>query len=187
METNSQISHIEAQLRECYGRVVYSHKTQEKCADILKRTNSQFKWAQIILSAINTGGILYTIFGEVNWVGYTSAILSFLLVCINSYLKQYDLGQLMQKHSDSAVEIWNIRESYLSLLTDIRAGIISYDKIIEKRDKLQSELKEVYKGAPRTLFIAYNKASKALKKDEEMTFSDEEIDAFLPKELWKNK
>lgn len=185
MGTSFDINVFEAQIRECYGRVVWTHKTQEKCADILKQTNSQLKWAQIILSAVNTGGILYTIFGEVNWVGYISAILSLLLVCINSYLKQYDLGQLMQKHSDSAVEIWNIRESYLSLLTDIRAGIISYDEIIEKRDNLQSELKEIYKGAPRTISKAYNEATKALKKNEEMTFSDAEIDAFLPVVLRK--
>ncbi|MEH0992030.1 hypothetical protein V7J87_28835, partial [Klebsiella pneumoniae] len=26
---------LEGQIRECYGRVVYSHKTHEKCADIL--------------------------------------------------------------------------------------------------------------------------------------------------------
>lgn len=28
---------LEGQLRECYGRVVYTHKTHEKCADILQK------------------------------------------------------------------------------------------------------------------------------------------------------
>ena len=32
-------------------------------------------------------------------------------------------------------------------------------------------------------FEAYSRAQEALKKLEDMTFSDEEIDAFLPKEL----
>ena len=30
-----ELSILEGQLRECYGRTVYSHKTHEKCADIL--------------------------------------------------------------------------------------------------------------------------------------------------------
>ncbi len=43
----------------------------------------------------------------------------------------------------------------------------------------------IYIGSPRTLGKAYNEASKALKSMEEMTFSDAEIDSFLPKELRK--
>lgn len=35
---------LEGQLRECYGRVVYTHKTQEKCADILLKRHSCIKW-----------------------------------------------------------------------------------------------------------------------------------------------
>ena len=48
MEQHSQTSEIddyrrilEGQLRECYGRVVYSHKTHEKCADILEILNKR--------------------------------------------------------------------------------------------------------------------------------------------------
>lgn len=41
-------------------------------------------------------------------------------------------------------------------------------------------------GAPSTTFKAYRKAQEALQKSEEMTFSDGEIDAFLPKELKRN-
>jgi hypothetical protein len=48
---------------------------------------------------------------------------------------------------------------------------------------LLEELHAVYVGAPSTTFQAYRKAQDALKKYEDMTFSDEEIDAFLPKEL----
>jgi len=43
----------------------------------------------------------------------------------------------------------------------------------------------VYSGAPSTTFAAYTKAQEALQQQEDMTFSDAEIDAFLPKELKK--
>jgi DNA repair ATPase RecN len=52
-----------------------------------------------------------------------------------------------------------------------------------KRDKLQNDLFNVYKGAPRTLSKAYKKATEALKMNEELTFSKEEINNLLPKEL----
>ncbi|MFA7082135.1 MAG: SLATT domain-containing protein [Bacteroidales bacterium] len=188
MEADLKISPIEAQLRECFGRVAWAHKTQEKRADSLGKWNSIFKWTQIVLSALNTAGILYVIFGGVNWVLWASAILSLLLVCINSYLKEYNLEKLIQEHSNSANEIRDIRDSYVSLLTDInKEGFLSYEEVVKKRDTLQRELKEIYKVAPRTTSRAYKKASKALQKDEELTFSDEEIDNLLPKELRKNK
>ena len=44
---------------------------------------------------------------------------------------------------------------------------------------------KVATAAPSTTYEAYRKAQEALQKLEDMTFSDEEIDAFLPKELKK--
>jgi hypothetical protein len=43
----------------------------------------------------------------------------------------------------------------------------------------------IYQNAPRTNSQAYGEAQKALKIQEEMTFSDEEIDQFLPTTLRK--
>ncbi len=79
--------------------------------------------------------------------------------------------------------MWSIRESYLSLLTDIKLNNLTLNQIQAKRDELQNQLASVYQNAPRTNSKAYDKASKALKFNEEMTFSDEEIDNFLPKDI----
>ena len=57
------------------------------------------------------------------------------------------------------------------------------EDIQEERDILMEELRSVYSGAPGTNSQAYRKAQKALQQYEEMTFSDEEINAFLPKEM----
>lgn len=185
MEQNSPAKILEAQIRECFGRVVWTHKTQEKCADILNFWNNFIKFTQIILSALTTSGILITVFGQNKVIGIVSAIISTTLLALNTYIKNYDLGSVAQKHTNSAGQLWNVRENYLSLLTDIKAGIISETEIICKRDNLQAELYNIYKGAPRSISRAYKKASNALKCNEELTFSDEEIDAFLPKELKK--
>lgn len=185
MEQNSQVKVIEAQIRECYGRVVWTHKTHEKCADLLNKKHSRIKLWQIILSALTTSGIFITVFGNSKEIGIFSAVISLILTILNTYVKKYDLGNIAQKHADAAVSIWNIRESYLSLLTDIRAECISSDEIRKVRDRLQKELHSLYKGSPRTIDKAYKEASKALKEMEEMTFSDEEIDKFLNQELKK--
>ena len=186
METDSQPKKmLEAQLRELYGRAVWTHKTQEKCADILKKRNHNMKVFQIILSALTTTGILITVFGDNKIIGIISAILSAILFTINAYFQKYDLGEISQKHSESASNIWNIREQYLSLLTDLKSNDIEISEIRIKRDKLQSELYSIYKGSPRTISKAYKQATKALKENEELTFSDKEINNLLPKDLWK--
>jgi hypothetical protein len=186
MELNSQVKIIESQIRECFGRVAWSHKTQEKCADILTQRNNRIKILQIILSAITTTGIMITVFGDQKWVGIITALISTSLLALNTFLKNYDLGQIAQKHMDCASNLWNIRETYISLLTDIKAETISIEEIVKKRDELQSELYTIYQGAPRSISGAYDKATKALKSNEELTFSDAEIDMFLPNELKKS-
>lgn len=186
MDTDSQAKNmLESQLRELYGRAVWSHKTQEKCADILKGRNHRMKITQIVLSALTTTGILVTVFGENKTIGIISAILSAILFTINAYFQKYDLGEISQKHSESASDIWNIREQYLSLLTDLKSNDLEINKIREIRDKLQSDLHNVYKGSPRTINKAYKEATKALKENEELTFSVKELDNLLPIELRK--
>ena len=181
--TIDHINALEGQLRECYGRVVYTHKTHEKCADILLERQGHIKLAQIIISAIVTGGIVSTFFDAGKAVAAISAVLSTGLLALNAYTKDYDLGEIAQKHRQAGAELWIVREKYLSLLTDIRTGDVSLESIRARRDALLDELHAVYVGAPSTNFKAYSRAQESLKKLEDMTFSDEEIDAFLPKEL----
>lgn len=183
--TNESISVLEDQLRECYGRVVYTHKTQEICADILLEQQSKLKLAQIICSAIITGGIIYAFFDS-GIIGNTiSAVLSTVLLVLNAYTKDYDLGGIAQRHRQAGADLWIIREKYLSLLTDIRTDDFSLESIRSRRDVLLNELHTIYVKAPSTNSKAYQKAQLALKKSGDMTFSDEEIDAFLPNKLKK--
>ncbi len=190
MEPNSQASDtpenrriLEGQLRECYGRVVYSHKTHEKSSDILLTRLSTIKLWQIILSALTTVNFTFILFGSSEIVSRIGIVISTLLLVLNTYTKDYNLGELAQKHKQAANEIWLIRERYLSLLTDLTMKTKSIEQLQVERDKLLESLHSVYAGSPSTTFEAYKKTQDALKMNEEMTFSDEEIDAFLPKEL----
>ena len=174
---------IEAQLRECYGRVVYSHKAHEKCADILLSRLSTMKLWQIILASVTTGSFLSAFLGA-GVVGTAIGVaVSTTLLVLNAYTKDYDLGELAQKHRQSAADLWLIREEYLSLITDLRVGDESIENIRLRRDALLNQLHAVYSGAPSTTVRAYTEAQAALQQWEEMTFSEEEIDKLLPGKL----
>ena len=176
---------VEGQLRECYGRVVYSHKTHEKCADILLSRLGRIKLLQIILSAIATGGCVAALLGTGPVGAGVGAVVSTALLALNAYTKDHDLGEIVQEHRQAAAHIWLIREKYLSLLTDLRVGDESLDSIRSRRDALLQELHGAYSGAPSTTVRAYKDAQEALQQQEEMTFSDAEIDSLLPSELKK--
>ena len=174
---------VEGQLRECYGRVVYSHKTHEKCADILLSRLARIKLSQIILSAIATGCCVAAFLGTGPIGAGVGAVVSTALLALNAYTKDHDLGEIAQKHRQAAVELWLIREKYLSLLTDLRVGGESLESIRLRRDALLTELHGAYSGAPSTTVRAYKEAQKGLQQAEEMTFSEKEIDKLLPPEL----
>jgi hypothetical protein len=185
-DTQESIRPLEDQIRECFGRVVYSHKAHEKTADIYVRRLARIKLGQIGLAAVTTGGLILVLFGSPensNAAAVMSALLSTILLVLNSYNKDVDLGQIAERHKEIAARLWSIRESYLSILTDIRIGSSTVDEVKSRRDNLQSELATIYSAAPRTLDAAYRKAGIALKQNEELTFSEQEIDRFLPQSL----
>lgn len=79
-----------------------------------------------------------------------------------------------------------MREQYLSLLADINDGALTDDQVRMKRDELSAKLASIYTDAPDTTGQDYAAAQKALKVDEEMTFSVNEIDVMLPPRLRKH-
>lgn len=174
---------LEGQLRECYGRVVYTHKAHEKCVDILLNRLHLIKLSQIVLSALTTAGFIGAAFGKGQVATLGGLAVSTVLLILNSYVKNFDIGELAQKHKQAATDLWLIRERFQSLLVDISMKQKPLGSLQEQRDKLIESLHTIYSGSPSTTDKAYKNAQKALKKMEDMTFSDEEIDAFLPKEL----
>jgi hypothetical protein len=175
-----------AQIRECFGRVAYSHKTHEKQVDILIKKDTFWRWVQIILSIVASGSFIATfndLFGYEKAWSLIGAILSALLAAINLCFKNFNYGKQAQGHKEIASQLWDVRETYISLIADLMAGSINIKDARETREKLQTKLSDIYKKAPQTASKAYTKAQKALKFNEELTFSSDEIDVLLPDRL----
>ena len=174
---------LESQIREIFGRVVYTHKTHEKCADILKNRSDCFKSFEIILSALTTTSILVVVFKNGVYYQCLAALFSTLLLALNLYSKDFNLLAIVEKHKRAALDILEIREKLFSLLIDIRIGNKAIELLQQERDDLNEQLVNIFRGAPKTINKAYRIASKALQQNEEFTFSDKEIDKFLPDKL----
>ncbi len=170
-------------IRESFGRVAYSHKTHEKAAEIEDRNSKIVKWANIVLTALTSGTLISTIVTSQNTFLYISAVLSSLMLGFTLFQLNFNPSERAEKHRYVVKELWYIREKYINLMADILNGKLSDELVTSKRDQLIEELKLIYKFAPQTNSKAYENAREALKINEELTFSDEEIDQFLPTEL----
>lgn len=185
METNFQIKILEDQIRECYGRLVWTYTTHQKCIDILEKKSKKIKITKIALNSISATGLISYIITSQAWLPIITIILTTLALFLDIYTLSYDIDKEINSHEVMTNKLWNIRESYLTLLVDIKANCIGIKEIIKKRDENQALLNSVYQNGPRTNPKAYKIASKALKIKEDMTLHDEEINLFLPESLKK--
>lgn len=175
-----------AQVREAYGRAVYTHKTHERQADLCFRSH---RWQQrllIGLTVVSSGTFLASLAGlflDESWAALVTSFIALLVSAINLGTKTFKYGEDTQKHRDVAAKVWNLRESYQSLIVDLQSRAITVDEGRGQRDRLQEAAVEIYGDAPRTTSEAYALAQKALQEDEDLTFSEREIDLLLPAEL----
>lgn len=178
--------HLLAQVRESFGRVVYSHKTHEKQADICFTKHRCQQSVLIGLTAVSSGTFLAAVLGVVGDPILTSLITSSiaLLVTWTSLgAKTFRFADESDAHRDIASRLWDLRESYISLIADLMAGTVSEAEARQRRDELQERVRDVYSSAPRTSSRAFTRAQGGLKDNEEMTFASHEIDLFLPEAL----
>jgi SMODS and SLOG-associating 2TM effector domain family 4 len=69
--------------------------------------------------------------------------------------------------------MWNVRESYQSLIADSLDTEIPIQSLRDRRDGLQAALHKLYLAAPFTDDKAYAKAKSALKDNEDLMFYNE--------------
>lgn len=181
---NSQGYKLESQIREAYGRVTYTHTCHNKIINRIEKLNNCIKIWQIILSAATTSGFVITIFSDEKLASVIGAVISLVLLMLNTYTKNFNLTEIAQSHKQASDLLWKIREEYVSLLTDF--DFLDINEIMAKRDQLQERTAEVYSNSPRTDEKSYKEAQKALKLEEEQTFSEEEIDIMLPQSIRRN-
>ena len=185
MEQNSLLyrEKVYAQIEEAYGKVMYTYTTQIIHAGRLSKRNNCTRRAQIILSAVASGGFLFSLVKSQFISIIIAGLASTILLIISTYIKEANLETLICKHVDISNKLWIVREKYLSLLTDFEE--LDDKDIIVLRDNLRDEVSNIYNDAPLTDTKSYNLAQDALKNKEMQFFTREELNKMLPQTLRK--
>jgi len=174
--------------RQQFAQCVFTHKVQESAVE---KNNVYFIWVKIIniilvsptliflvLQAFNQKNLAYSYIAT----GITIIEIIFLIVQLN-----FNFDKKMSKHKDSALKYMALRDRYKNFIVDIVNSNLSDREIRDKRDVLQSEYQIISDTAPETNSEDYGKAQEKLfgkkKNGEEFTWSEDEIDHFLPDTL----
>jgi hypothetical protein len=178
---------IESSVRDALGSVVWSHKIQEKQADLYSQ---HFKWmetAKIVSASLTSVGIVSLIFTDQLWIKIASALISFVSVFVSAFFKSFDLQTMVSQHKAAANNLLSVRDELKLLLLKIRMKQGEPLELSKEYGEIVQQLDKVYANAPNTTDKAVDKARTALNITKDNTFSDTEIDGFLPAGLRKEK
>ena len=134
----------------------------------------------IILQAIGFKENLTQLLSIISYCGMTLTAASLIFTM---YSKE-DIGEIKSQHRNIAEEYKILRDSYMILIEEAISDAYDEKTLREKGQELQKFYSVIGRYAPATTYDDYKNAQKGLglmgEKDEEFTWSDKEIDRFLP-------
>lgn len=176
-----------------FGKMIWTHKIQEKQADIYMREAKDLKCKMAWLTVLTTTSAVMTAIDQMlqivkcEWAGN---IITALFAGLSAYyVLRYKDESLETKAKDNknyAAKCRRIRNEYESLLTDIKSGrVAGLDEIARRRDALEKDEDILFSGelAPHTSKEAYNEAEKALKQNKEAISEEDELESIIPENL----
>lgn len=176
---------LESSVRDTLGSVVWSHKIQEKQADIYAKHFKLMETAKILSASITSAGIVSLIFTNQLWIKIVSALISFVSVFVSAFFKSFDLQTMVGQHKAAANNLLVVRDDLKLLILQISIQKYDPDTLYERYEEIVHQLDKVYADAPNTTDKAVNMARTALNITQDNTFTEEDIDGFLPVGLRK--
>lgn len=170
-------------VRQNFASVVWTHKIQEKQADIYREKYSMLETINIVAASLTACGIVSTIFCDSIFAKIIAAILSFITLFITTYFKSFDLKNMENQCKDAAKRLVIARNDLVHIITEIHMKSRSVDEISDDYIEMMNTVNRIYVEAPTTTKKAVDRATKALKTDNEYTYTEEEIDHFLPSSI----
>ncbi len=184
MEESTKILYRE--IEERYVKVMWTHKVQLCQAAIHMKKNRCHNMLIAILSVLVSVSAITNV---LKWLPEgimvpILAILSLALTFFTILFKAENLGKAATENEHFAATMHDLRNRYAGLLTDIRAGMLNNQQIIERRTALEHEENLIYSGiVPPTSSNAVKMANIALKENQDSTTTDDEIALLVSKNL----
>jgi SMODS and SLOG-associating 2TM effector domain family 4 len=177
--------YVLAMARELYGRTVYTHKTHEKERQIWSGKAGLMYWVNLGLVSATTVFAVISVSLQPRWVLILTALFAAATTAFVVWQSSFDPVGKENRHRTAAKELLCIRDQLLLLIERCHIGTEHVGHLQFSLESITRELTSIYKFAPDTSGKAYDLASSVLKGGE-LTFSDEEIDAFLPTRFRKH-
>ncbi len=174
-------------IRQQFAQCVFTHKVLEKAADRMEKINTKIKWANVVILAFVLAFLIlqikfpkYTFLNDIA-IGITVFEILFIYT-----QKEFSFESKAKEYKKFALKFLELRDKYKNFIVDIMNNL-DEERIVARRDLLQEQYQIIASLSPQTNYDDYQEAQKALLgkivSDEEFTWSDSEIDRFLPKEL----
>lgn len=174
---------LEDLVRTRYASVAWTHKIQEKQAEIYDSRYSTMATINIIAASVTSAGVISLFFTEQVWVKYASTIVSFVTVFLGSYLKTFDFSSMSKSNKAAATKLVVLRDELQTLLFKIRVCSNPINELECEFEDIQKRIHAVYAEAPKTTDAAVKMAGEAINLKKDNSFSDDEIDLLLPEAL----
>jgi hypothetical protein len=170
-------------LRLTYAQVAVRHKTHAQMACWRARWSRGLRAGEALMMAGVAAAAGAAAAGHGRVYEIVSAVLAVLALAALLIHVSFDLDGTAKVHAACASRLWQLRERYRALLSDLSDGAIDLDGARRGRDALMLEMHAIYQEAPPEDHRAYQAAARALLAAGEGDFHEEEIDAFLAKSL----
>ena len=122
-------------------------------------------------------------FIDINGGILLGVLLAIILIIYILRVREDVLSVLEQNHLNIARKLWGLRESYLSLLTDLsmqERDMRLVRQFQKRRDLLELSFDALHNSAPKVPWQALGKVREDLKIEDEISLTENEIDQLLP-------
>lgn len=174
-------------VRQQFAQCVFNHKIHEKASDRLDALQDKIKWVNIIILTSVIVFLILQIKHPNNFLfGSISIAITIFEILFLFIQKEFSIEDRAKEHKKIALQYLGLRDKYKNFVVDIINHLES-EKIVSKRDLLQDQYQIINSLSPQTTYTDYEKAQLDLlgktNKDEQFTWSNAEINRFLPKDL----
>src|ERR671923_430322 len=135
-------------LRLTFGHIAYRHKAHLQAAQSRVARSRGLRGAEAVLML----GVAFTsvaaAYGRGNWYVVASAVLGSLALLVLLFHIVFDLEGSARAHQTAAARLWQIREQYRAVLSDLHDGAIDPEQARRRRDALTDAMHDFLERAP---------------------------------------
>ncbi len=172
--------------RQYFANTVFTHKVQEAAAERNERQAVNIKRINIGVVFFVLVFIVFQLIFNNNIFLYISISFSIFEIIYLFFQLSFDCEKNMVLHKNSALKYMQLRDDYGLLIVDIMNNA-DLEEIKRKLNNLKHDYQIISELSPQTndddYLVAQKRLNLEIKTNEHFTWSDKEIDRFLPEKL----